>query len=291
MHSNNNQKYRTLKNKVILVAICLIVAVNCTAQNSDTNYIELNKSLVLYCPFDEDGKDTGPNAYHALLNGAIISDNAVIGNGCIYFDGINDYVQFPSDRVYFNGEYSISIWCYWESHEEWMRILDFNHDVPQKGNAITWLLGRKDEPDSKPMWFDQWISYDDKIVESIIDFERNNPSDGYLGYNVKLKSWEHYVIVYDTTVNNSLGIQVNTKSEDVPLSGKVYLYVNGKKQYETEYCLQPQEIPTQNNWLGRSAYKFDPYYHGMIDEFRIYSRKLNKNEIDSLYNEGKCIKK
>ncbi len=36
---------------------------------------------------------------------------------------------------------------------------------------------------------------------------------------------------------------------------------------------------TTQNWLGRSLWTADPYFMGLLDEFRIYNRALSDNEV------------
>ena len=41
---------------------------------------------------------------------------------------------------------------------------------------------------------------------------------------------------------------------------------------------------TPNNWIGRSAFVADPYFAGLIDDFRIYNRALSAAEISTLFS-------
>ncbi len=243
---------------------------------------KLNEGLILHCPFDVDARDLSTFKRNGALRGVQIDRGAVVGEGCALFDGQNDYVTFPKNQIFFNGSYSISIWCYWQTDQSWTRILDFNHDKAQMGNAITWLLGRKDKT-TMPMWFDQWVLHENRPTESIVDFNRNDPSDADLFYDMTPAQWEHYVITYDSEAANTLNTQINSKGFEVPLKGEVTLYVNGKKNSSSHFCLNPLELKTINNWLGRSAYPSDPFFKGKMDDFRIYNRVLTADEITKLY--------
>src|SRR5439155_1741188 len=46
--------------------------------------------------------------------------------------------------------------------------------------------------------------------------------------------------------------------------------------------IHPQDIPSTQNWLGRSHVTSDPRFHGAYDDFRFYNRALTTNEISSL---------
>jgi hypothetical protein len=39
---------------------------------------------------------------------------------------------------------------------------------------------------------------------------------------------------------------------------------------------------TTNNWLGRSEFTADPYFNGLLDDFRVYRRALSQQEIAAL---------
>jgi uncharacterized protein len=48
--------------------------------------------------------------------------------------------------------------------------------------------------------------------------------------------------------------------------------------------LTPMSLGTTNqNWLGRSQYSYNPYMAGQIDNLRIYNRALTPTEVSDLY--------
>ena len=48
--------------------------------------------------------------------------------------------------------------------------------------------------------------------------------------------------------------------------------------------LRPSDLGnTANNWIGRSAFTADPYFDGLVDDFRVYNRALTAAEITALY--------
>lgn len=242
----------------------------------------LKDGLVLHSDFESSASDLTGNGHHGALAGAILSDDSAVGDKSVYFNGVDAYVEYP-EGIYFEGDYSISIWCKWEECHLWDRIMDFNQDAPKSGNAVTWLIGRPAPETENNLWFDQWVQYEGKAVESILNqFER--PADAYLEYNVSLNQWNHYVIVYNSASENPNGVSVNTMGENVPLEGVVSLYVDGVLVGQNTHCLKPQHVATKANWLGRSRFAPDPYFKGWMDDFRIYDRCLSEGEIKMLYN-------
>lgn len=62
------------------------------------------------------------------------------------------------------------------------------------------------------------------------------------------------------------------------------LYVNGVQVGQNPNVdLYPARLGnTANNWIGRSQNAADPYFSGLVDDFRIYQRGLTAAEIDEL---------
>jgi hypothetical protein len=63
------------------------------------------------------------------------------------------------------------------------------------------------------------------------------------------------------------------------------LYLDGADVgSSTAMTLRPSDLGAMpNNWIGRSEFAVDPYFDGMIDEFRVYTRALSAEEISLLY--------
>lgn len=236
---------------------------------------------ILHIPFEESAQSLGMLPYEGTLHGATIQSDASVGAGAVFLDGKDDYISFP-EGVYFSGAYSIALWVKPMSTSQWIRFLDFNQDEPASGCAVTWLIGRHDK--GNDMWFDQWIMYDDRPVESILDFTNKHPADAYLDYDVRIGEWHHFVLTYlPDDLEGTTSHPTNSKGETVPLNGVVKLYVDGTFRSSTTYCLNPQPEVTTANWLGRSRYESDPYYHGFMDDFRIYDCTLTEGEVLRLY--------
>ncbi|WP_429563477.1 LamG domain-containing protein [Paraburkholderia sp. MM6662-R1] len=71
----------------------------------------------------------------------------------------------------------------------------------------------------------------------------------------------------------------------VTLSGSTLtLYVNGAAVKSlSNVPFAPWRIgPTTQNWVGRSQFQADPYFNGLVDEFRIYRGALSASQIAAL---------
>jgi hypothetical protein len=64
-----------------------------------------------------------------------------------------------------------------------------------------------------------------------------------------------------------------------------HIYLNGVSvASSTTMTMRPADLGAMpNNWIGRSEFPNDPYFDGMIDEFRIYNRGLTSSEIATLF--------
>jgi hypothetical protein len=64
-----------------------------------------------------------------------------------------------------------------------------------------------------------------------------------------------------------------------------HLYLDGAEAASSSNVTpRPADMGAMpNNWMGRSEYVADPYFDGMIDEFRVYARALSANEIGLLF--------
>jgi hypothetical protein len=62
---------------------------------------------------------------------------------------------------------------------------------------------------------------------------------------------------------------------------RLSLYIDGSlAQGNRTTTVLPKDLgKTTQNWLGRSQYTADPYFNGMIDDFRVYNRVLSEGEI------------
>lgn len=265
--------------KIIVLAALSILAVSCGEK--------LDKGLVLHSDFERDANDLSKYHFDGLLReDASISDDCAVGESSVYFNGERAYVEYPSGKVYFNRNYSVSIWVKVEDSRPASRIFDFNQVMPGAGNSVALLIGPGDTPAGNDLWIEQWTHVDEyQTARNIIDVNEK-PAQASVGYAGEVGEWNHYVLVYDSSARNSLGKVVNDKGQTVQYKGEATLYVNGRKAGSTAYCFQPENHPTVANWLGKSRYQMDPMFKGWMDDLRIYNRCLSEKEIKALYQLG-----
>jgi hypothetical protein len=86
---------------------------------------------------------------------------------------------------------------------------------------------------------------------------------------LSLAAWHHLVVVLP---------------EGAPYTGE--LYVDGVSvATNAAMTLHAADLgATINNFLGKSQFSVDPFFAGLIDDFRVYRRALSREQIVALYN-------
>lgn len=95
-------------------------------------------------------------------------------------------------------------------------------------------------------------------------------------------------------IKNGGGEQI-VESDQLPLNqwvhvavtlggGTAKLYVNGVQKASAAITIKPSDFKPSLNYIGKSQFAADPLFNGKLDEFVVYNRALNADEIDGLYN-------
>jgi len=156
----------------------------------------------------------------------------------------DDYVTLPDNLLAgLTGDFTIETWVYWNgpSDNRWQRIFDFGNQ-----NQYMYLTpsGKEDASNTSRLTFA--ISFFGNCCEQRLQA----PVELTPG------TWNHIAI----TLNDFSDI------------GRMYL--NGTLvATNTSMTLDAGDVAQTQNWLGRSKFSdapfFDPYFNGIIDEFRI----------------------
>lgn len=165
----------------------------------------------------------------------------------IIVDGIslngseNSYLKLPNEFIDSLTDFTITIWVKPAALKGWARIWDFG-----KGTGYNMFLTVSATGDSKPLRF---------AIKAGGDEQQINCSQV-----LEIGKWSHVVI----TKYGNLGI----------------MYVDGEevgRNANISLSLSDLGMTTQN-YIGKSQYP-DPMFLGSIDELRIYSRALSKQEV------------
>jgi hypothetical protein len=144
------------------------------------------------------------------------------------------------------GALTISAWVQVTTAQRWQRVFDL-------GNTTTSNLALT-------------VQNGTDFVRFII---RTGGTEQEIASSIKLSlsTWYHLAVVL---------------REGSPYTGD--LYVDGALAgTNTAMTLHPADLgATMNNFLGRSQFAADPYFAGLIDDFRVYRRALSPEQIGAL---------
>jgi hypothetical protein len=182
-----------------------------------------------------------------------------VGTGALTLNGSSStngaYVTVPASLNALGATTAITIACWINvtTDRAWGRVFDFNNTSSTGYMFLTTYQNQK-TPNSVRF----------AISAAGTSGEEQISSTGRL----TTAAWHHVAVVLD--------------------AGATYtgtLYVDGVAAgTNAAMTLRPSSLGnTSNNWIGRSAYTADPYFAGLIDDFRVYNRALSAAEITALY--------
>jgi uncharacterized protein len=184
----------------------------------------------------------------------------MVGTGSVNLTGTSNtnggYVSIPASLNAMGATTTLTIACWVNitTDRAWGRIFDFNN-TSTTGYMFLTTFQSVTAPNSVRF----------AITTTTFGAEQQISSTGRLSTG----AWHHIAVVLD--------------------AGATYtgtLYIDGAVAgTNTAMTLRPSSIGnTPNNWIGRSAFAADPYFSGLVDDFRIYSRALTAAEIANLFS-------
>ncbi|WP_341317825.1 LamG-like jellyroll fold domain-containing protein [Paraburkholderia sp. IMGN_8] len=207
--------------------------------------------LHTYLPFDEtsgtSATDASGNGHTAVLTGGATFAAGKTGNA-VSLDGSTGYVSLPDSIVADMADFTIAAWVYWNgnSGKSWTRIFDFG-----AGTGRYMFLTPKNS--TGVMRFG--------IAVNGMHGERGINGNAALPTG----QWAHVAVTLSAATAT--------------------LYLNGAViGSASDVIFTPWRLgPTAQNWIGRSQYAADPYFSGLIDEFRIYGGAMPADQVVTLY--------
>ena len=186
-------------------------------------------------------------------NGTVVgatptSDRFGTANGAYFFDGVDDYISIPESSAFDSSPFSISLWFRSASFPSEAGMLiskgQNNFEIHTAAVESTGASAMKFLP---------------RFVAHGVPMDWHTPADAY-----SLDEWTHVVAVYDP--GNAIHFYVN--AIEVPLTGPSNL------------------LDASDNLLNaRLGARTDDtlYFHGDIDDVRIYNQVLTANDVERIF--------
>jgi hypothetical protein len=175
--------------------------------------------------------------------------------------GTGHYVELPQALLLQHQEVSIALWLNRAGGPMWQRVFDLGNGQPTwiyftavGGTGLPVLAGR-----TPALIFVDFIPIPDALPVGQGQLR--------ITQTIPVGTWTHVVITWSST--------------------EIKAYLNGKLVGMTvpNGAVAPPDLGnTGQNYLGRSQFAPDPYFNGMLDEFRVYSRVLSASDVDQLFN-------
>ena len=227
--------------------------------NLTFTFAQFNQNnLLIHYNFDGNANDSSGNNYHGTLNGPTFGEDRFgNANSAIYFDGINDYVDFPNlAALKPNLPVSFAFWVKYESTNVNDRAV-FNTSFEEDRSSGIYF-------NSQSSTGNYAINYGDGTPAYMSSTRRS-----YVTNQAIDTDWHHIVIVVNSGTN--MKIYVDCKDH-----GGVYSGTGGNLFYSST----PGSLGRHDRALNIPA----NYFKGALDDFRYFDRAITLNEISDLCN-------
>lgn len=208
-------------------------------------------NLVAYYPFDGNADDESGNGNHAIVNGAVLTNDRFGNlNSAYHFNGTSQYILLENNNDNFNVQnHTISAWIKWE-----------NGAVCCGGGGIFDVVSSDLVIDHFSLtahgtYVRQWINYP-ASPNSEFRFDTDILSGG---------QFHHLVTSYD--------------------GSKRQLWLDGNLLDENFFSESISYSSNTKAYIGVNFPGGNDYFKGTIDEVEVYSKALSEAEILSLYNQ------
>jgi hypothetical protein len=248
-HIFRSYKNPTVVKKILFFnMVAAIIIIYLAAPSLSQAQVNLEEGLLIYYPFNGNADDESSNGYNGIINGAeLTEDRFNESNKAYYFNRTENDNILVENQIPDLTVLSISVWIYLVDPDGNATIFCDATTVP--GNDF--LLNVTGE--SIGMRADKG--------DAVLDYE-----DGAVFDLDLLNAWHHIVWLMSNT------------SSSIYLDGNHVFTVDEVGSCVSYHALQAS--------LGRRHVweEADQYFDGKLDEFRLYNRLLNQDEIQSLHD-------
>jgi hypothetical protein len=220
---------------------------------------QTTNGLIAKWPFNNANANDEIGTNHGTVNGAVLTaDRFGNANMAYEFDGVDDLINFGTDASIKPVEGTVSVWA------KMIAVSNTGSGYLHNPIFLSKNLGHSDAyyeacgigirtTDNRALTIaTDYPGFNEKVVSSI------NP--------ITLNNWIHYVATYD---------------ED-----SVSFYIDGVLQNRIYKGFISTFSPTDPVLIAASGSVINArFFHGAIDDVRIYNRVLDQEEVDGLFNE------
>ncbi len=214
--------------------------------------------LIAHYPFKGNAEDASGNGHHGIVYGAALTTDRLGNTNHAYsFDGTDDYIDVPYDSSFYPPSLGAAVWIKTNS-------------LPDSGEY--YILTTSGDRQTPP--YDPFRLRLDSLGRIYARFEGNTDSvhiNLFSLSRVNTGEWYFITAYYDALVSRGA------------------IYVNGVKEDSTD-----RSMLLDKNTLGfrigasqahNGNLTVNEFFHGALDDIRIFDRSLPEEEILELYNE------
>ena len=218
---------------------------------------DISDNLLVNYAFEGNVNDVSGQGNHAVNFGAtFVMDRFGNPNSAIYFDGLDDYIEFPNiSELKPDLPVSFSFWINYDSND-WEDREVFNTSFEEDRNTGIFF-------NSQASTGNYGISYGDGSYSYVPSTRRTYVSNS----SIEVGNWHQIVIIVSSANDMKIYFDCNE-------TGGVYSGTGGPLQYSD----LPGCIGRHDRELGSPA----NYFKGAIDDFRYWDRELTLEEVDYL---------
>lgn len=200
-----------------------------------------------------------PSGHEQWVSAGRIDGALRLAGGAAVDGGVGHYVELPQGTLLGLDEATIALWMNRAGGPMWQRVFDLGNGppvwiyfTPNGGTGVPVVAGRTPA----------------LIFVDFIAIPEAPAGEGQLKINkaIPVSTWVHVALTWR--------------------SDELAFYMDGKQLAKTvtHGAIKPTDLGnTGQNYLGRSQFAADPYFNGLLDEFRVYDYALSASDIAQLY--------
>jgi len=226
--------------------------------------------LVAHYPFNGNANDESGNGNNGTVNGSTLTtDRFGNPNSALAFDGNNNYVFVPSSPS-LNMQNSITL-VSWVKTDNPHLILDDNPGA---------IIAKHETVSTRQYDLFFYSGIYDSIVFHVVDQKDYYPPDEYIfplstpSAAYRNNQWHMVVGTYDFA----------TGLQNIYIDGLLSSFQN-----LGPVTLKQTGVPVTIGCYSLGAESFRGFFHGILDDIRIYNRALTPDEVSLLYHEKEYV--